>query len=217
MYQSPGEQWHRRIMREHPLATLATNGEYTPYATHVPSLLLPDTPEEHPLVGAELIGHMNRANPHWKALSDGMPARMMFDGPGGYVTPVVYETTPAAPTWNFISVHVRGRLRLVEDPEETLQIVRWTADTLEETFGEKWDSSSSVDYFRTILPGVGAFHLEIEAVDAMYKLSQEKTADVQERVIRRFEQDSVHGNRQLSQLMREFGLGKALGGQKGDA
>ncbi|MEU8540274.1 FMN-binding negative transcriptional regulator [Streptomyces sp. NPDC048717] len=209
LYQADGEAWPRRIMRDHPLATLTSGGgQAAPFATHVPSLLTPGTSEDAPLVGLELIGHMNRANPHWSALSDGTPARMMFDGPYGYVTPAVYHTDPAAPTWNFTSVHVQGRLRLVQDPEETLQIVRWTVETLERLFGDKWDAGTSMDYFRSILPGVGAFYLEIESVDATFKLSQEKSAEIQERVIQRFEQDTAGGHRQLARVMREFGLGE---------
>ncbi|WP_406205837.1 FMN-binding negative transcriptional regulator [Kitasatospora sp. NBC_01560] len=211
LYRADGEAWPRRIMLDHPLATLTSNGEAAPFATHVPSLLPPGTPEDAPLAGLSLIGHMTRANPHWQALTDGTRARMMFDGPYGYVTPTVYRTDPAAPTWDFTSVHVQGRLRLVQDQEETLQIVRWTVETLEERFGDKWDAGTSLDYFRSILPGVGAFYLEIESVDAMFKLSQEKSAEVQERVIRRFEEDGGNSYGRLAQVMREFGLGETAG------
>ncbi len=84
-----------------------------------------------------------------------------------------------------------------------------TADRLESVFGEGWDSTSSVGYFREILPGVGAFHLQIERVEAMYKLSQEKPDDVQERVIRRFEQDLDGNGRRLARLMRTLALGES--------
>jgi transcriptional regulator len=211
IYRVEDSGWQRRIVDEHPLATLVSNGESVPYATHLPSLVRPGTPEEMPLAGAELVGHMNRANPHWASLAAGMRVRMIFGGPGGYVTPAVYQTDPAAPTWDFISIHVHGRLCLVDDREETLQIVRWTADTLEQRFGDKWDSTSSVSYFRQILPGVGAFRVRIESVDAMFKLSQEKPTEIQESVIQRFEQNDRGTDRQLARIMREIGLGNSIG------
>lgn len=204
IYRVEGDEWPRRVIREHALATLTTNGTEFPHATHLPSLLAPETPPDAPLVGAELLGHMNRANPHWRALADGTPALMVFQGPGAYVTPAVYRVDPAAPTWDFVSVHIRGQLRPVEDREETLGIILATVAHLEGALGDTWDPTSSLDYFRQILPGVGAFRLEIEAVDAMFKLSQEKDDKVRQRVIARFEEgDGRH--RRLAELIRVHG------------
>src|SRR5262245_29612060 len=116
-YRARGEKWHRRVICDHPLATLVTNGESEPHATGLPALLAPGAPRSGSLVGLDIVGHMNRANPHWKALANGRSARLMFDGPGGFVTPAVYRGGAAAPTWNFVAVHVCGSLRLVVDPE----------------------------------------------------------------------------------------------------
>lgn len=214
LYQADGEHWLRHTLREHALATLTSNGERVPYVTQLPSLLAPGTPDEAALVGSELIGHMNRANPHYRSLDEGSPALMIFQGPSGYVTPAVYRVEPAAPTWDFVSVHVHGRIRLVPAGEATLEIILATVERLESTLGEKWDPTSSLGYFRQILPGVGAFRFEIEAVDAMFKLSQEKTAEVQELVIQRFE-NGEGDHRQLARLMRDYGLG--LGGPEAGA
>lgn len=206
-YRTEDGNWHRWIIDGYPLATLTTNGETTPYATRLPALVAPGEPESGPLAGTEIVGHLNRANPHWKALADGTPARLMFDGPGGFVTPAVYRQDPAAPTWNFAAVHVCGRIQLIWDVEQTLGVVRWTAERLEQRFGAGWDQASSVDYFRRILPGVGGFRLRIESVEAMFKLSQEKPADTQESVIRHYEAAENGAGRPIGRLMRKAGMG----------
>jgi transcriptional regulator len=216
-YRIQDENWHRRIIDGHPLATLTTNGPTVPWASRLPALVAPGEPGTGPLAGTELFGHLNRANPHWKALTDGTHARLMFDGPGGFVTPAVYPGDPSAPTWNFAAVHVCGRLRLIDDPEETLQVVRWTAQRLEERFGDGWDQTASVDYFRRILPGVGAFRLRVEDVEGLFKFSQEKPADVQEAVIRRYEADTAARNRPLAHLMREAGMGRTAAAEPAGA
>ena len=79
-YRIKDEDWHRRIIDGHPLATLTTNGTTVPLATRLPALVAPGEPESGPLAGTEILGHLNRANPHWKALTDGTYARLMFDG-----------------------------------------------------------------------------------------------------------------------------------------
>ncbi len=209
------ETWHRRIIDGYPLATFTTNGATAPLASRLPALIAAGEPVTGPLVGTDLVGHLNRANPHWKSLTDGVYARLMFDGPGGFVTPAVYPEDPSAPTWNFAAVHVCGRVQLIDGLAETLEVVRWTAARLEERFGAGWDQTASVDYFRQIVPGVGAFRLSIESVEALFKLSQEKPADVQESLIQRYEADASGAGWPIARLMRATGMGRSTGSPDG--
>jgi transcriptional regulator len=194
----------RRVIARHPLALLLSNGEPSPFATHLP-VIFDDPDAAGDLTDSILLGHLNRANPHWRALNDGAATTLVFAGPGGYVSPMLYRTDPAAPTWNFVSVHVHGSLHPIRDAEETFQVVRRTADRLERAFGAGWDPRPSEGYFRSIQPGVGAFRVRIRCVDAMFKLSQEKTPEIQERVIHRCEQ--IDRQSELGRVMRDFGLG----------
>ncbi len=203
-------RWAIRIIHDHPLATLVTNGDPAPFATRLPALPAPNDRPDAPLIGTKLLCHMNRANPHWARLADGTVSRLMFDGPQGYVTPAIYPPGPAAPTWNFTSVHLNGRIRLLRTPQETLEVVRFTAARLEAQFGRGWEATPSLDYFQRILPGVGAFQFQVEAVETMYKLSQDQSPEVQELVIRHYEADSTGNYRGLARLMRDYGLGETV-------
>jgi transcriptional regulator len=197
------------VVREYPLATLLTNGPRVPYATHLPVIVPADRdPQAGPsLVGSTLLGHLNRANPHWRALTDGTPVVAVFAGPNTYVTPVLYEQTPAAPTWNFVAVHVHGTVHPIEGLDETIEVVRATVSVYERHFGRGWDMTSSVDYFRSIAGGVGAFRLRVEAVDSQFKLSQEKSDVIQDRLIRSFGADAYGSRQEVAALMCAMGLG----------
>ncbi|MFP3987276.1 FMN-binding negative transcriptional regulator [Streptomyces sp. E11-3] len=184
-YREPEGSWIVDLVRKNPLAQLVSNGAdgNAPYATHVPVILDPtllEQPAELP--GATLWGHMNRANPHWSALGDTTPVVVTFTGPHAYVSPTVYEKTPAAPTWNFTAVHVRGVLHKMGAAEDTLDVVKATVRALEAEFGTGWDMSHSMDHFHRILPGVGAFRIEVSQADGMFKLSQEQEYETRERV-----------------------------------
>lgn len=188
-YREPDGSWTVELVRSSPLAVLACNGaaDDVPFATHLP--VIPDpvtTPDDlAELPGATLLGHMNRANPHWAALEDGMPVLAIFSGAHSYVSPTLYAISPAAPTWNFTSVHVRGTLRRIEPDiagEETLGVVQATVRAFEARFGTGWDMTDSVDYFRKIVPAVGAFRIEVTAAQGMFKLSQEQHPEVSARV-----------------------------------
>lgn len=194
-----------RIIRDHALALLVTNGPDAPLATHLP--VIPESPTPS-AIGATLLGHMNRANPQWAALAGGTPARLVFSGPGGYISPTVYEVTPAAPTWDFTAVHVCGTVEPIEGAEATLEVIRRTVATYEAAFGTGWDPEPSLGYHREILPGVGAFRFTVTSVDGQLKLSQEKDADTRAKVVKWFAGSESGSGRDLAAAMCRYEQGE---------
>lgn len=202
-YRPPDPTWVTNLVIGNPLAILATSvPESSPAATHVATI--PEGEPRHAgLVGSSILGHMNRLNPHWDQIQHGGPALLIFHGPNSYVSPTIYRISPAAPTWNFTAVHVRGLLTLIHDREETLSVVMRTVAALERSHGTGWDMSGSLDYFRQIVTGVGAFRLVVEKVDGMFKLSQEQQPEICQRVIDAFAAADHSDQRCLAELMRQ--------------
>ncbi|MCT7354676.1 FMN-binding negative transcriptional regulator [Streptomyces sp. 15-116A] len=207
-YRRPDGSWMTDLLTGNPLALMTSSGPAgaEPYATHLPVIPDPDMPGEwsEDLAGGLLLGHMNRANPHWKALADGDPVLLVFTGPHAYVSPTVYGITPAAPTWDFTAVHVHGRLHKLE-PEEpgdaTLAVVSATVSAFEERFGDDWDMTDSLDYFHKILPAVGGFRIEVTGAEGMFKLSQEQDPHVSARVRDSFAASPSTRHRETAALM----------------
>lgn len=208
IYHPPERQWNLDLVRRFPLAVLLTSGQGRPLATHVPTVLADDVDGGQPLtadlVGERIYGHLNRSNPHWAALASGGPTTLIFTGPNGYVSPAVYGITPAAPTWNFTAVHIHGTLRLIEEPEDTLRIICATVRTLEKRLGAGWDMSGSMSYFQTLLPGVGAFAIDIQSVDGMFKMSQEQDPAVRDRVASAFSRSPRGLHHELAMMMDQL-------------
>lgn len=185
-YRPPDPAWVRALVLENPLALLTTNGETEPWATHLPVVPaagdLSDGGGPTGLVGVRLLGHLNRANPHWASLRGGTRGTLVFSGPGAYVSPTWYAVEPAAPTWDFCVVHAHVSIEPLARGDETLEVVRETARRLEDRFGVGWTQDGSLAYFRRILPGVGAFAMSVLAAEGMFKLSQEKDAATRDRI-----------------------------------
>ncbi|MER5811454.1 FMN-binding negative transcriptional regulator [Streptomyces sp. NPDC002033] len=204
-YREPDSSWMVDLIRANPLALAVANGspEDGPFATHLPVIFDPETPGAPAagLPGATLLGHLNRENPHWAALETGSVLLLTFTGPHSYVSPTVYEKTPAAPTWNFTSVHVRGVVERIDSAEETLGVVQSTVRAFEGRFGNGWDMTESLDYFREILPGVGAFRFTVTGAEGMFKLSQEQPGEVRERVRESFGRSACTYKRETAGLM----------------
>jgi transcriptional regulator len=173
-FAAPSPAHELELVRRNPFAMLVSGGS-PPVATHTP-ILLPD--------GAEsldtLVGHMARANQHWRSL-DG-EVLVVFSGPHGYVSPTAYGYTPAVPTWNYAAVHVTGTAELITDREETLAVLEHTVRTAESKRDPAWDMTSSRPRFAELVRGVMAFRIQVREVRSNFKLSQNMPADVQARV-----------------------------------
>ena len=81
--------------------------------------------------GDRLVGHLARANAHWRRIVDGSPALAIVTGPDAYVSPSWYATKAehgkVVPTWNYSVVHLRGRVVVHDDPA-WVRVARHPAD-----------------------------------------------------------------------------------------
>lgn len=191
------------LIQANPLACFITTQDDVPVASHIPVVFASDDDLTGPtdLVGVKMYGHLNVMNPQYTALADGDRALVVFQGPHGYISPTVYDRAPAAPTWNFSAVHVRGKIRLLGPGEPALKVVQRTVSALEGRFGQGWDMTESIPYFRKIVSGVGAFEFEPEAVDSIFKLSQDQPAEVRDKVGSWFSGSDLSTHRALAAEM----------------
>lgn len=204
------------LIRDNPFGLVVTAGAGAPTATHIPMVRAPrpdgPPPDDAPLAGSRIIGHMARANPHWRSLGAGPDVLAVFLGPDGYVSPNVYGTTPAAPTWNYAAVHVTGPVRLLDDPDEALAAIWATIRATEaQDAPPPWDPAASLPYIRRILPGIAAFEITVASVSSTFKLSQDKPAALQSRVRDHFAASPRGRHRELAALTsRVLGSSAAL-------
>ena len=180
----------RSIIREHPFATLVT-GDLC--ATHMPCLLDDATDE------LAVLGHVARADPVAESL-DG-PLLAVFHGPHGYVSANWYATD-TIPTWNHLTLHVRGCPTVLDD---ALPVLRRTVDHFEASLPRPWSLQRMGETARTMADEVLAFRLVAERWHAEAKLSQDKSPDERARVRSGLEQPGPYVNPTLATLMRRFG------------
>lgn len=168
-----------------------------PFATHLPFLLNRDAGPH-----GTLIGHVARANPHWRALGS-QPVLAVFSGPHAYISPAWYETELAVPTWNYVAVHATGRATLVEDPRELLDIVRRSVTYYEATRPVPWALNESGPFVERLLPQIVGFRIEIERLEGKKKLSQNHPRERREKVIQALELEGSPDAASVAGLMRD--------------
>ncbi len=154
-------------MRAHPLATLISVGEdRNPFVSHLPLIV------EHEGEGIVCIGHLSRANPHWKLL-DGRQATAIFHGPNAYITPSWYVQN-SVPTWNYAVVHVRGVVTLIEDRAGIVRCLEALTAAVE-SGPEAWQFWIPENLRNTLELAIVGFHLSVETIQSKFKLSQNRS------------------------------------------
>lgn len=130
-----------------------------------------------------LRAHVARANRHWRSIGTGIEALLIVPGVDAYVSPRWYpskaDDPKVVPTWNYEVVHLRGPIRVVDDAEGKLDIVRALTDHNEaatvEPGGTAWAVSDAPDDFITRqLRAIVGLALTIESIEATGKLSQNR-------------------------------------------
>lgn len=180
----------RWIVRAHPFATIVTADLH---ATHMPCLLEEETD------GLVILGHVARPDPACEAL-DG-PVLLIFHGPHGYVSASWYASD-TIPTWNHVTLHVRGRPELLED---ALPVLRRTVDHFEAAVENPWSLDRMGEAAGEMAGRVVAFRLPAESWHAEAKLSQDKPQDERARLRAGLEAPGPYANAPVAAAMRQFG------------
>ena len=145
------------------------------HVTHLPFVL----EEGEPLT---LSSHMARANPHWRSLASNPEALVIFQGPHAYISPALYEDRVSVPTWNYAVVHAYGSVRLNEDVEAVLEKMIRAFDA---EYLAQW-SGLPEEYRSNLKRGIVGFEVEVERVEAKFKMHQGKSRADRRRIIEEF-------------------------------
>ena len=181
-FAAPGQDAMHALMRAQPLAALVTLSASGLDANHIPLQLFAEG-GPHGL----LRGHVARANPLLKDLQQA-EALAIFQGPQAYVSPGWYpskvQTGKAVPTWNYMVVHARGPLRLVEDQSWLREQLEALTATHEAGQSQPWSMQEApADYIDTMLKAIVGIEMPIMQLDGKWKLSQNQPLANREGVI----------------------------------
>ncbi len=142
-------------------------------------------------------GHLARANPQWRDMTPGVDALALLDGPESYVTPGWYETKRRTgrdvPTWNYVTVQVRGAITVHHDEPWLLDHLRTLVDRHEASRPEPWSIDDPPEgYIATNARAIVGLELAITRIDAKRKLSQNRLAIDFDGVVEGLDQGTEH-------------------------
>jgi transcriptional regulator len=183
-----------RFIEANAFGTLVSSDGDDLHVSHIPFLV-----EEGDAGALRLVGHVARANDHWKALERAKHAVAIFQGPHAYVSPSWYEGAPAVPTWNYAVVHAHGKARPIGEPELRRALARLSAQ-YEHGRPKPWRMEDlEEEYVRKLVRAVVGFAIQVERLEGKFKLSQNRPGSDAERVAEALE---AEGAADMAALMR---------------
>src|SRR6476661_4544693 len=158
-----------RFMHAHSFVMLCgSDSKGNPVVTQVPVLIRE--------VDGQIFleGHIMKNTDHHKAFAQNTNALAVFIGAHTYVSASWYSNPVQASTWNYQSVHVRGKISFLE--ESDLRRI------LEETTSkyERNEHSPALfrhlpdDYVNRLIKAIVGFQMKVEVIDNVFKLSQNR-------------------------------------------
>ena len=98
-----------QFIKENGLATLITKNSLFPVGTHIPIDLEINENGEN-----VLWGHISKANTQWNDFEKDENVLVIFLSPVHHYISSSWYNHPNAPTWNYLSVHISGKLKIIE-------------------------------------------------------------------------------------------------------
>lgn len=154
--------------RARAFGVLAISAEDGPLLSHIPFLLNKDAS------CADL--HLVRSNPIARMGDGPHVAKIIVSGPDSYVSPDWYGVLDQVPTWNYIAVHLTGRLERL--PQEVMhdmldrQSAAYEQQLLPKT---PWTTGKMTpEVLEKMMRMIVPFRFRLTGVDGTWKLGQNK-------------------------------------------
>jgi transcriptional regulator len=155
------------FLQENSFGILVNQTDGKLCATHIPLEL------ETNKAGRQILqGHISKENPQWRGFTDNDQVLAIFAGPHSYISSSWYDHENV-PTWNYIAVHVYGRIKIIEG-DAVIEVLKKLVDKYEK---KSKNPTRIEDLSATTMlqaRGIVAFEIEIEEIQATKKMSQNR-------------------------------------------
>jgi transcriptional regulator len=177
------------FIHQHPFAFIAGCDENNkPVATQIPVFI------EEREGKLYMTGHMMKQTDHHKAFEKNGAVLCVFTGHHTYVSATWYSNPQQASTWNYMSVHVKGQLRFL-DEQGLVDVLRKTSLHFENNNSHSSTAFDNLpeEYTSRLMKAIVAFEVEVESIDHVFKLSQNRDKESYGNIIEKLEVRDADG------------------------
>jgi transcriptional regulator len=156
------------FMKENSFALITGFGKEYPVATQIP---LEIEEKDGKLF---LSGHIMKKTDHHIAFEANENVLVVFTGAHCYVSASWYTNPQTASTYNYMAVHAKGKIKFT-DEERTYEAIKAVTNKYEGTETIAAFNNMPKEYTMQHIKAIVGFTIEVESVENVFKLSQNKT------------------------------------------
>ena len=180
----------KRFIHQNPFAFLAgCSAGNKPVATQVPVFI---NERDGQLF---LSGHLMRNTDHHKAFLQNPDVLAVFTGAHTYVSASWYENKQQGSTWNYMSVHVRGQLKFLDEQALLATLKRTTAHFENNPHSGANFEDLPDEYVQKMIKAIVAFEIQVQEMDNVFKLSQNRDEKSFHNIIDKLEGQGTDGKK----------------------
>lgn len=122
-----------------------------------------------------LQGHIMKNTDHHKAFVENSNALLVFTGPSAYVSASWYSNPQIGSTYNYMSVHIQGKVNFMP-MEELIKFMRKLTLHFEKdnTQSPTFFDNLPPQFLNKMMPAIVGFEMKAEKMDNVFKLSQNR-------------------------------------------
>ncbi|MCF8237755.1 MAG: FMN-binding negative transcriptional regulator [Saprospiraceae bacterium] len=183
------EQVILAFVGQYPFAFLTgCDADCKPVATQIPVFI-----EEKN--GRKILrGHMMKHTDHHRAFLQNEHVLAVFTGRNTYVSATWYSDPHTASTWNYMSVHIRGIIRFLDDQalEDVLRMTTLHFENQDHQSTTVFDNLPDA-FKQQVMGAIVAFEIEVQEMDTVFKLSQDRDAESYRNIIEKLKAQDEDG------------------------
>lgn len=149
-----------------------------------------------------LEGHVMKNTDHHKAFVQNPNALAVFTGAHAYVSASWYSNPVQASTWNYQSVHVRGKLRFLEEGELRRILDETTSKYESNEHSPALFKHLSDDYVNRLIKAIVGFEMKVDVIENVFKLSQNRDEKSFHTIMERLNEQDADAKQIASQMER---------------
>ena len=157
------------FMMAHPFVTICgVDANGLPVATHIPVLIK----VENEII--TISGHMMRKQDHTIAFEKNKNVLVIFSAPSAFVSANWYTTKNMGSTWNYQTVHARGKMEIKDEAHLRQLLTDLTLHFEKDTNAPTQVKNLSEEYMLQNMKAIYSFEIAVQDLQHVFKLSQNR-------------------------------------------
>ena len=195
IYKNENPEEITKFIHKNGFAILVNQTNSKLWATHIPLMLKKDNHGK-----TILEGHISKENPQGESFKINTDILAIFSGPHSYISSSWYDHENV-PTWNYTAVHVYGRVKVL-NLEESINSLKELVDKYEANSENPVRIEDLSKQTMSQAKGIIAFQIEIDAIEAVKKMSQNRDSKNYENIIIELEKTEKVNDKQVAIEMK---------------